>query len=99
MRPSSDLPILIVEDDQAIRESLDELLTLEGYSVALSENGKVALELLRSKAIPPALILLDLSMPVMDGEEFLEQFKKTLPELHSVPIFLMTAAGEKSIPK
>lgn len=67
----SDRPtILVVDDDAAIRDSLRELLTGEGYGVETAVDGQDALERLGSME-PPGLILLDLKMPRMDGWQFL----------------------------
>lgn len=90
--------IFIIEDDQAIRESLYELLTFEGYPVLLAENGLKALEALSSLPKSPALILVDLSMPVMNGNTFLVEFKKQFPQWSSTPVIIMTAAGSKMVP-
>ncbi len=67
----SDRPtILVVDDDAAIRDSLRELLTGEGYGVETAVDGQDALERLGSME-PPGLILLDLKMPRIDGWQFL----------------------------
>jgi CheY-like chemotaxis protein len=89
--------ILVVEDDFSIRESLHELLETEGYTTRLAENGKRALEILASNAII-RLILLDLSMPVMDGPAFLREFATGLPDRQNIPVLIMTAAGRQDIP-
>ncbi len=60
--------ILIVEDDTAIRETMAELLLQEGYDVTCAANGAEALEALEASEAP-SVILLDLMMPRMDGEE------------------------------
>jgi CheY-like chemotaxis protein len=66
--------ILVVEDNDNIRETLEEILTCEGYAVHTAKDGKKALETL--KTLPsPSLILLDLMMPVMSGWEFLDAQK------------------------
>lgn len=63
--------ILIAEDNYDVRETLKDVLTQEGYSVAAAQNGKEALKILRE--LPsPSLVLLDLMMPVMNGWEFLD---------------------------
>ena len=62
---NSPATILVVEDSPDVRELLVSLLTRSAYNVTGAPNGKIALEIL--KAQPPDLILLDLSMPVMDG--------------------------------
>lgn len=85
--------ILIVEDDDAIRETLRLTLELEGYVVATASNGKEGLEVL-SKMLNPCLVLLDLMMPVMDGWEFVETLESnnTSP---TVPVVVVTAFAEK----
>lgn len=85
-------PVLIVEDDVDIRDALQELLAHEGYPVVAAENGRQALEYLRSGA-RPGLILLDLMMPVMNGWEFRRQQTQT-GALAQIPVAVMTAAGE-----
>ena len=62
-------PILIVDDDKDVRIALAELLEGEGYTVAGAHNGQEALQLMRG-GLHPAVILLDLMMPVMDGWDF-----------------------------
>lgn len=63
--------IMVVEDQEDLRDVIVEILKMEGYSVFSSINGKEALDLL--KEIPkPCLILLDMMMPVMNGREFLD---------------------------
>ncbi len=64
-----DHPILIVDDDPVIRESMQGLLELEGYPVAVASDGEEALQQLRL-GLDPSLILLDISMPVKDGFQF-----------------------------
>lgn len=70
--------ILIVEDDPELAEVYHTLLTQAKYKVAVAHNGEDALRMSDEHA--PALILLDLRMPVMDGVEFLEKYK--LKEKH-----------------
>jgi CheY-like chemotaxis protein len=84
--------ILIVEDDTDIREALQELLEDHGHRVLSAEHGQRALEILRSEGQPPRLILLDISMPVMDGFAFREA-QLADPALASVPVIVMTADG------
>ena len=83
--------ILIVEDDQPIRESLRDLLTDEGYRVAEAAHGAEALE--RMEAEIPSLIILDLWMPVMTGGELRERLQAD-PRWAKVPILVLTAANE-----
>jgi CheY-like chemotaxis protein len=83
--------ILIVEDDFVLRAALAELLVNEGYGVLCAANGIEALAILRA-AVKPAVILLDLVMPYMDGLEFRE-LQKALPGYADVPIVVITASG------
>ncbi len=63
--------ILVVEDDQNIRDNLRDALELEGYKVLTAANGKDGLEKIK-KMPAPSLVLLDMMMPVMNGREFLD---------------------------
>jgi DNA-binding response OmpR family regulator len=63
-------PVLIVEDDETIRESLAHILEDEGIDTLTASNGQEALDVLHREQTIPAAILLDLKMPVMDGWEF-----------------------------
>ena len=67
--------ILIVDDDESIRQIVRICLTDEGYDVSEAPNGQVALTALRE--FTPSLILLDLRMPVMDGWEFARRYEET----------------------
>jgi CheY-like chemotaxis protein len=82
--------VLLVEDDQDIREALTELLQDEGYAVSSATNGEEALELL-DHIERPSLILLDLVMPKMDGVEFLEHVKRT-PHAQ-IPVVVLSASA------
>lgn len=84
-------PILIVDDDNDVRRALTELLEDEGYAVTGASNGLVALDLMRG-GVRPALILLDLMMPGMDGWDF-RNVQMRDPELSSVPVVVVTASG------
>jgi CheY-like chemotaxis protein len=87
-------PILVVEDDVTIRESMRSLLVDEGYEVYCAANGRVALNLLA--AIPrPCVILVDLMMPVMDGRELLAELKND-DRLARIPVAVVSAARNLS---
>lgn len=93
-------PILIVEDDRDIRENLQEVLELEGYTVLTASHGREALDLLRDRNPLLGLILLDWMMPVMDGRTFLSAFQSELPGTAAVtPVALFTAIGEQLPPE
>jgi CheY-like chemotaxis protein len=83
--------ILIVDDDSDIRKSLSDFLEDEGYKVTAAANGRSALDLLRA-GIRPAVILLDLMMPGMDGWDF-RQAQLQDPAIASVPVVVVTASG------
>jgi DNA-binding response OmpR family regulator len=91
--------ILVVEDDENIRESLRDILTAEGYTLFEAENGRVALELINEgKLKEPCLILLDLMMPEMNGWEFLEARRKQ-NAIASIPTIVFTAVTDSRMPK
>jgi CheY-like chemotaxis protein len=84
--------ILIVDDNRDLRETLAELLEEEGYDTACCEDGAAALAYLRSAERHPALIVLDLMMPVMNGWQFREA-QLADAQLCAVPVVGMTANG------
>lgn len=86
--------ILVIDDDEAIREVLKMSLEMEGYTVMTATNGKDALEVL-SKSPNQGLILLDLMMPVMNGWEFVEEFQK-VEKYSKIPIILISAYSERA---
>jgi CheY-like chemotaxis protein len=85
--------VLIVEDEQDIRESLGELLEAEGFVVSQAENGRHALDSLAEAPALPAVILLDLMMPIMDGEQFRRE-QLADARLAHIPIVIMSAARD-----
>ena len=88
MRPT----ILLVDDEKQFRESSQRLLTRRGYDIVTAEDGQRALDFLSKN--PVDLILLDLKMPVMSGEEFLQ----ALPPQHAdVPVIVITGHGSLDI--
>jgi CheY-like chemotaxis protein len=83
--------VLIVEDDRDIREAMAEGLEDAGYSVLTAENGADALARLRQAAAArPAIILLDLMMPVMDGFQFRAEQQRD-PLLAGIPVIVISA--------
>jgi len=94
MMPSSasQCPVLIVEDDEDLREMMAQLLTLEGYQAAAVANGREALEYLHDSE-KPHVILLDLMMPVMDGWEFRRK-QQADPSLAPVPVIVLSALDQ-----
>jgi two-component system chemotaxis response regulator CheY len=86
MSVAADRPLLVVDDDDDIQELLREVLTDEGYAVLSAPNGRAALRVLDDQR--PALILLDLNMPELDGWGFVREFAK---RRITIPILLVTA--------
>jgi CheY-like chemotaxis protein len=84
------LEILVVDDEAESRDALAKLLSKEGYAVICAENGRRALDCLTW--MTPALIILDLMMPVMSGWEFLAQQKRAA-RMRSVPVVVVTGSG------
>ncbi len=80
--------IMIVEDDAVTRNLLRRMIEKEGMSVVEAQNGRIGLEVAAQKE--PALILLDLMMPEMDGFQFVEEIRKQ-EKLKSIPIIVVTA--------
>jgi two-component system response regulator VicR len=83
--------VLIVEDDNDIQDLLVFMLQHVGYACLRAGNGREALRVLESEK--PALILLDLMMPVMDGMEFLEH-QKLDPRIADIPVIVLSAAAQ-----
>lgn len=83
--------ILLVDDEEFIREPMELLLKDEGYSVTSAIHGADAVEKLEG-GFRPDLILLDMMMPVMNGEEFLIWKLKQEPTLADIPTLLVTAS-------
>jgi CheY-like chemotaxis protein len=82
--------VLVVDDDDDLREMVAEMLELEGFDVRAARNGREALDFLRSNPAP-SVIVLDLMMPIMNGQEFrTEQLRDET--LARIPVVLLTAA-------
>jgi two-component system chemotaxis response regulator CheY len=82
--------VLVVEDDESLREVMSWTLSDSGFEVAAVENGAEALAFVTAN--PPKLILLDMRMPVMDGWEFARRYRSS-PGPHA-PIVVVTAAAD-----
>ena len=85
----SQCPVLIVEDDEDLRDMMAQMLTIEGFAAATVANGREALDYLHGTT-KPHVILLDLMMPVMDGWEFRRR-QQADPELAPVPVIVLSA--------
>lgn len=87
------LKILIVEDDPLMSRMYQKIFTFEGYDVKSAADGEEGLE--KAKTEKPALILLDVMMPKMNGLELLSKLKLD-PDLKTIPVIMLTnLAGEK----
>jgi CheY-like chemotaxis protein len=81
---------MIVEDDDNIRESLVEFLEQHGYQALEAVDGRDALDKLAAAKPPPCAILLDLMMPIMDGQGFREEQLRD-PVLSAIPVVVVSA--------
>lgn len=88
--------IAIIEDDQAISQMYRMKFEAEGYTVETAENGKLGLEL--SEKMKPDMILLDLMMPEMNGDEMLEKMRATSWG-KKIKVVILTNMGEQEIPE
>ncbi|HOD65226.1 MAG TPA: response regulator [candidate division Zixibacteria bacterium] len=86
-------PILVIEDEQDIQELIAYNLAREGYRVVRAVTGEDGLACARRE--PPALVLLDLMLPGVDGLEVCRQLKHS-PATRAIPIVMLTAKGEES---
>ncbi len=84
--------VLVVDDETKIRQLIKEMLELRGFSVSTAASGPEALEQL--KRTPVDIILLDLTMPVMDGYEFYHILKET-PQFQHIPVLIITGRGQR----
>ena len=84
--------ILVVDDDEDIRLTLQQILEDEGYPALSAANGLEALDVIRRQPRLPRLVLLDLMMPVMDGAPFQAKLAED-PGLASVPVVVISAGA------
>lgn len=87
--------IAIIEDDEAISQMYRIKFEAEGYEVETAENGKLGLELCQD--MRPDIVLLDLMMPIMTGEEMLAKLRKA-PWGKKIRVIILTNRGEQEIP-
>jgi CheY-like chemotaxis protein len=85
--------VLVVDDDEALRLALREILSEEGFRVGCVENGRQAIDVLTAGA-RPSVILLDLHTPEMDGLEFRRR-QLTDPAIADIPVIVLTGDLEK----
>jgi DNA-binding response OmpR family regulator len=82
------ISVLVVEDEEHIRNVLEYNLRFDGFEVHLAENGRLGLELART--VKPDVILLDWMMPGMDGLKVLSELKRD-PVTQDISVFMLTA--------
>ncbi|HYH36443.1 MAG TPA: response regulator [Candidatus Saccharimonadales bacterium] len=87
--------IAIIEDDQAISQMYRFKFEAEGYTVETAENGKLGLEL--AESMKPDIMLVDLMMPEMTGDEMLEKLRATEWGA-KIKVIILTNVGEQEIP-
>ncbi len=85
--------ILLIEDNDAIRENTAEILELTGYTVLTAENGKLGVE--KALESRPDLVICDIMMPILDGYGVLHIFNKN-PQLSGIPFIFLTAKSERT---
>lgn len=89
------IKVAIIEDDEAISQMYRIKFEAEGYEVETAENGKLGLEL--CNAMRPDIVLLDLMMPIMTGEEMLARLRHTTWG-KKIKVIILTNRGEQEIP-
>ena len=96
---SQSLPVLVVDDNEEVREALSEVLRTEGFGVATASNGKEAWTYLQAHGA--SLVFLDLKMPVVDGVSFLQMFRSAARKnerLARIPIVVVSAERSSFVP-
>lgn len=83
--------VMVVDDIPVVRETVAKLLRHEGFETICAANGREALDAARRS--PPALVLLDVMMPEMNGMQFLEQLRGD-PKIQNTPVIMMTANSD-----
>ncbi len=89
--------ILLVEDDHTISRLYGTKLEFENYIIRYAFNGLEALKMAEEET--PDLILLDLMMPIMDGETFLRRFREKSTNNREVPVLILTNLSREEAPK
>jgi CRP/FNR family cyclic AMP-dependent transcriptional regulator len=85
--------ILLIEDNEALRENTAEILALANYDIITAENGKIGVE--KAIANPPDLIVCDIMMPVLDGYGVFQIISKS-PDLQHIPFIFLSAKSERT---
>lgn len=88
--------VAIIEDDQAISQMYRFKFEAENYTVETAENGRLGLELIKS--MKPDIVLLDLMMPEMSGDEMLVKLRQQ-PWGQAIKVIILTNKGEQELPE
>ena len=88
--------VLLVDDDQDLRDSIADLLRQRGYHVTTAEDGYAAMSIITGNGVP-CIVLLDLVMPGMDGWQFLGAMQND-PHLAAIPIVIASAHAATHAP-
>ncbi len=87
------MKVLLIEDNEELRENTAEILELAGYSVEVAENGKVGMQ--KALAVNPGIIICDIMMPVLDGYG-VRQMLNDNDQTRDIPFIFLTAKADKS---
>lgn len=87
--------ILCIDDEAPIRSLIVEELEEAGFTTYQASNGREGLEIIQAKW--PDIIICDITMPEMDGQQLLAELQLNYPELASTPFIFLTALGDKEI--
>ncbi|WP_233261324.1 response regulator [Vitiosangium sp. GDMCC 1.1324] len=88
-------PLLVVDDDADLREALEEVLRDAGFNVLGACNGREALEVLAQARPLPGLVLLDMMMPVLDGQGFAQEMH-AMPDWKDIPVVIFSASASNA---
>jgi CheY-like chemotaxis protein len=89
--------IVVVDDEPGFCETIRDVLADEGYAVQTASDGRAALELLHAMPEPPCLVLLDIIMPVLDGNEVYRQIQAD-PALAPITVVITTSDPSRAPP-
>jgi CheY-like chemotaxis protein len=92
----TDHPVLVVDDEPDVRDAAVAIFENEGHPAVGAENGRQAIDMLKSGSVHPCAIVLDLMMPVMDGWAF-RAAQMTDERLASIPVIVVSAAGRPAV--
>jgi CheY-like chemotaxis protein len=85
--------VLVIEDDPAVRESIQDALEIQGYEIATAADGQEAIQRLNALGTQPCVILLDMMMPGMNGWQFLD-YQRNDPAYAGIPVVVCSALAE-----